>query len=208
MSITCSSRRTLARLARRLRPVGLGIAVCGALCGVQAGYNAQRARAAVLIALDLPALVDQSDLIVIGHASKQSARYVDKLIVTDVTLEVITSLKGDRKPGDLVTVTHLGGAVGDVGLHVPGAASFKLGQSALVFLRRAPDGDWNVTGMSQGVLPITGQGSEQQVHSGGAGATLMQPNDQGQLIEATPAAPSSRSLSELLAEIERLVRER
>jgi hypothetical protein len=161
------------------------------------------AHAATLIALDLPALVRDSDYVVVANAEHESARYQDKLIVTDTTLRVITSLKGSAKPGATLIATHLGGAIDRVGLRVPGAAQFKLGESAIVFLRRAGE-DLNVTGMSQGVLPITGAGASAQVLPGGSGATLMQRASDGTLTEkpAQPAPP--RSLSDMLAEIERL----
>jgi len=160
-------------------------------------------QAAVLIAMDLPALVEQSDLIVVASAQKQSSRYVNKLIVTDVTLNVSSTLKGSTKPGEPVVVTHLGGAVGDVGLNVPGAASFRIGESAVVFLRRVPSGEWNVTGMSQGIMKITGQ----EVVPGGSGAELMERDQEGRLVDLKkPAAP--RVLPDLLSEIRRLVADR
>jgi hypothetical protein len=190
-------------LKNQLRAAGVAIGLCGIAASQIAIPDAQ---AAVLMALDLPALVQQSDLVLVGNARKQSSRYVDKLIVTDVTLEVVANLKGALKPGELVTVTHLGGAVGEIGLSVPGAASFKLGESAVVFLRRVPNGDWNVTGMSQGVMPISGKGAEQRVLMGGTDSALMQRNAEGQLVEKPAAAP--RKMSDLLEEIERLVHSR
>jgi hypothetical protein len=86
---------------------------------------------------------------------------------------------------------------------VPGAAQFKLGESAIVFLRRAGE-NLNVTGMSQGVLPIRGNGSSAQVLPGGNGATLMQRAPDGTLTEKPTQAAAPRSLSDMLAEIERL----
>lgn len=156
------------------------------------------AQAAVLVAMDLPELVSQSDLIVVGSATKQSSRYVNKLIVTDVTLAVSSTLKGSTK--ESVVVTHLGGSVGEVGLNVPGAAAFKLGENVVVFLRRVPSGDWNVVGMSQGIMKISGE----EVLPGGVGAELMERDPEGRLRELkTPAAP--RALPDLLGEIRRLV---
>lgn len=193
-------------LQGRMRALGIALGLFGLAA---ASPQAPTAQAAVLMSLDLPALVEQSDVVVIANAVKQSSRYVDKLIVTDVTLKVIAGLKGTAAPGELLTVTHLGGAVGDVGLRVPGAATFRLGQSAVVFLRRAPGGDLNVTGMSQGVMPISGQGTGQQVESSTHGAALMQRNANGQLVEKEKdAASSPRALSDLIAEIEQLVRTR
>lgn len=161
-------------------------------------------RAAVLIALDLPALVEQSDLIVVASAQKQSSRYVNKLIVTDVTLRVSSTLKGAAKAGEPVVVTHLGGAVGEVGLNVPGAASFKMGESVVVFLRRVPSGEWNVTGMSQGIMKIVGQ----EVLPGATGAELMERDQEGRLTELPKTKAAPRALPDLLGEIERLVHDR
>jgi hypothetical protein len=165
------------------------------------------AAASSLIALDLPGLVEQSDYVVIGNAASQTSRYADGAIVTDVTLKVISSLKGNAKPGEKLVVTHLGGAVGQVGLRVPGAASFKLGQSAVVFLRRTgrAGDDLNVTGMSQGVMSISGSAGSEQVESGTAGATLMQRNAQDQLVPTEPAS-QKRPLATLLTEIDQLVK--
>jgi len=148
--------------------------------------------------MDLPALVEQSDLIVVGSASKQSSRYVNKLIVTDVTLAVSSTLKGSVK--ESVVVTHLGGSVGEVGLNVPGAAAFKLGENVVVFLRRVPSGDWNVTGMSQGIMKISGE----EVLPGGVGAELMERDPEGRLRELKKPA-AARPLPDLLGEIRRLV---
>jgi hypothetical protein len=53
---------------------------------------------------------------VVGNAQKPSARYDDGIIVTDVELRVVTTLKGATKPGETLIVTHLGGAVDRVGL--------------------------------------------------------------------------------------------
>jgi len=162
-------------------------------------------RAAVLIALSLPELVAKSDFVVVANAEDESSRYAGKVIVTDVTLRVITSMKGPATPGSTLKVTHLGGAVDNVGLRVPGAAQFKLGQSAVVFLRRDPDGGLVVTGMSQGVLPITGNGTGAVVESAGRDAQLVHRDARGAFVEMPHQAPGRRVLSELLGEIDAIV---
>jgi hypothetical protein len=183
----------------------LTLGVCLAL-SVLSAY-APRARAAVLIALDLAALIQQSDHVVVARADSESARYVEGLIVTDVNLRVISALKGPAQPGATLIATHLGGAVGQVELSVPGAAHFVIGQSAIVFLRHAADGgELNVTGMTQGVMPIVGAGGAAQVTvTGGSGATLMQHDAKGALVPAPNAAPQQRGLASVLADIQRLV---
>jgi hypothetical protein len=167
------------------------------------------AHAAVLIALELPQLVEQSDQIVVGNAQSQSSRYAEGVIVTDVLVRVVTALKGSSRPGDTLVVTHLGGSVDNVALSVPGAAGFKLGQSAIVFLRRAQSSqELNVTGMSQGVLPITGAGPAAVLDAGPGGATLMQRNANGAFVEAPQKSATHPKLSDTIAEIERLVGKR
>jgi hypothetical protein len=120
---------------------------------------------------------------------------------------VISALKGPAQPGASLIATHLGGAVGKVALTVPGAAHFVIGQSAIVFLRHAADGgELNVTGMTQGVMPIVGTGGAAQVTvTGGSGATLMQHDAKGALVPAPDAAPQQRGLAGVLADIQRLV---
>jgi hypothetical protein len=175
------------------------LAIVLSLCGLSKVF------ATTMIALDLPALVDQSDYVVVGNAHSESARYSNGSIVTDVTLEVITSVKGPAKPGETLVVTHLGGAVGDVGMHVPGAANFRIGESALVFLSRAKEHTLNVTGMSQGLMRITGTGSGAQVMPAAAGgATLMKRDEDGKLVTAPNVPQKPRALADLLAEIEQL----
>jgi hypothetical protein len=164
------------------------------------------AHAATLIALDLAALIKQSDHVVVAHAESETSRYVDGLIVSDVTLRVITSLKGSSQPGAALVATHIGGSVGQVELSVPGAAHFVIGQSAIVFLRRVPNShDLNITGMSQGVMSIVGAGSSAQVSAGGSGATLMQRDANGAFVPMPDTAPQPQSLATVLADIQRLV---
>ncbi|MET0384534.1 MAG: hypothetical protein ABW321_01180 [Polyangiales bacterium] len=177
-----------------------------ALTALAALSSPWTARAGTLLALDLPALVAQSDYVVVANAQSEASRHDKGAIVTDVTLKVITSLKGAAKPGDTLIATHLGGAVDRVGLRVPGAAKFKLGQGAVVFLRRAEASkDLNVTGMSQGLMPIVGQGDSATVTPSESDATLMQRDADGKLVEVHRST-QPRLLRELLTEIEQLVK--
>ena len=189
-------------MLRRLQT--LSLLLCLGL-GLAIAPYADSAHAATLIALDLAELVHTSDYVVVANALNESSRYANKLIVTDVELRVITSMKGAAKPGETLVATHLGGAVDRIGLTVPGAASFKLGQSAIVFLRKAPGGaDLNVTGMCQGVMPIVGK----EVQTGGVepGTTLMQRDANGALVEAPAKAVQRQSLSDVIAQIEQLAK--
>jgi hypothetical protein len=175
------------------------------LFALLAGLFGSAAHASVMVALDLADLVDQSDYIVVARPEQQSSRFSRGLIVTDVNLRVITALKGASAPGATLVATHLGGEIDDLALDVPGSARFISGQSAIVFLRRAPGKpDLNVVGMSQGVMPIVGSGPSAQVEAGGFNVALLSRDANGALVDK-PSAPQSRTLTSVIDEIERLV---
>lgn len=167
------------------------------------------ARAATMLALDLSQLVELSEYVVVAQAESQTARRIEPhgLIVTDVRLRVSRALKGPTQPGEALTVTVLGGAVGRVGLRVPGEASFPKDQRVLVFVRReANTGELAVTGMSQGVMRIEGSGDGAQVLPGAIEAELVQSGAEGALQPAPDALREPRPLSRMIGDIERLAR--
>jgi hypothetical protein len=191
-------------LGRHRHPTiaALGLVLCALLL-----WAAPAVRAATVLALDLGALVQQSDLIVIARAQSEHSHYrADRLIVTDVKLRVIDALKGQTKAGDVLVATRLGGVVDGIGLHVPGEASFPLDRSALIFLRRGgASGELQAVGMSQGVLPIEGDGATATVLPGGAGASLVQRADDGKLVAAPDALLHPQPLRSVLTQIQKLV---
>ena len=113
----------------------------------------------------------------------------------------------DTARSSIPAMTHASQTARPVGLSVPGAAHFKLGQSAIVFLRRAQGShELNVTGMSQGVMPISGTGDAAQIEPSPGGATLMQRDANGAFVEAPAKTQTTRpKLSATITEIERLV---
>lgn len=164
-------------------------------------------RASTLLAIDLPQLVKMSDYIVLAKAESRKSRKQESsgLIVTDVRLRVQSALKGATKPGEALTATLLGGEIGDVGLHVSGEANIPDGRGVIVFLRRASNGELNVSGMAQGVLSITGQGGSAMVVPSTHDAALVQQDDKGRLQPSEPQAlPGPQPLAAVLAEIRRL----
>jgi hypothetical protein len=166
------------------------------------------ARAATVLAMDLAALVHGSDQVVIALAEAETSHYRDhdRLIVTDVRLRVIDVLKGGAHAGDALIATRLGGTVDNLGLSVPGEASFPSGHSAIVFLRRVPAlHELHVVGMSQGVLSIEGAGAGATVLPGGGGAALVQRGDDGKLRPAPDALLTPQPLRSVLTEIQKLV---
>ena len=190
---------------RRTRTIGLGCLLLTAALGVMMAVT-DRGSAATLIALDLPELVRSSEHVVIARAGTRTSRKAADtgLYVTDVKLKIVASFKGGSKPGATLVATLLGGTIGEIGLHVPGEAVLPSDRSAIVFLRRAKAGELNVTGMSQGVMPISGEGAAATVIPGGAGAELVQAGEDGKLREAPDALMRPRALSDVLGEIRRL----
>ncbi|HEX7477147.1 MAG TPA: hypothetical protein VF331_05035 [Polyangiales bacterium] len=170
-------------------------------------WAAPAVRAATVLALDLAALVRQSDEIVIARAEGERSHYrPDRLIVTDVKLRVLDALKGKAHVGDVLVATRLGGSVDGIGLAVPGEASFPSDRSAIVFLRHVDaTGELQAVGMSQGVLPIEGDGATATVMPGGAGAALVQRADDGKLVSAPDALLHPQTLRSVLGQIQKLV---
>lgn len=170
------------------------------------------AQASVQMALQLSELVAQSEHVVLANAEQTQSRFAGRVIVTDATLKVVSVLKGSARAGSTLTATYLGGSVGDVGLEVPGAPRFSIGQSAIVFLQRGETGNahtFNITGMGQGVLPVTGNGKSAEVDTAGTGgAKLMQRDAQGTVVDMPTQPQRKRVLGDVLGEIDQLVKKR
>jgi len=162
-----------------------------------------RARATLMEALDLPALVSRSDDVVVARALSASSRWLGERIVTDVVLEVSEVAKGGLGEGDRLEVLLLGGAVGELGMQVAGEASLEPGREYLLFLRR-----WNSSrrpvGMAQGALPVQRSGGTAVVQPGGGGLSLVRRSTGGTLTHAEPAVTEPRPLAELLGAIRAL----
>jgi len=166
------------------------------------------AHAATVEALDLPALVQRAELIVIGQARERQSRWGHrgKLIVTDISIRVDEALKGDLSPDSDVIVTRMGGQMDGLGLKVPGSATFRLGESAVVFLSRHPaTGEWRTVGMSQGMLPVDLQDGVRTVRPGGHGAALMTAGQDGVLRPGSGALTATVRLQDFAAEVRRVV---
>lgn len=134
------------RCARRL-PALLALA---AAVGVAAP-----ARATLIVALDLPAMVERAERIavvdVVSVQAGWNARH-DR-ITTAVQLQVVEAWKGGLEPGARLTVLQPGGTVGDVTTTVDGMPRFAPGERTLVFLH-GPSDRATVVGLTQGKRPL------------------------------------------------------
>lgn len=164
------------------------------------------ARASIVQALDLDALVAESEDVVLARVIKQFSHYDERgRIVTDYTMQVEETEKGPSVPGAALTVRRLGGIVGNRGLRIAGEPSFKPGELVLLFGRR--DGETYVrpVGMAQGAMRVFEQDGERWARSDTQGMSLVKHGDPSQ--KSVPAAPEPRKLDDLLRDVRQLVQQ-
>jgi hypothetical protein len=104
--------------------------------------------------LGLEDLVKKAHTIVAGKVTSSRAYWSPdrRLIYTEYTLEVDDSIKG--RPGRTISVTTIGGKVGDTEWYVSGMPSFQKGENAVVFVETS--GVYQtVVGLGQGKFTIT-----------------------------------------------------
>ena len=116
------------------------------------GLSVSSASATTVVPLDIEALSEAADYIVIGEVKAIESRWLnERQIVTEVTFVVHESLKGEASPE--LTVLTLGGRVEEIGQWIPGEAYFKEGEHALLFLE-ARGGGLGVVGLGQGKFTL------------------------------------------------------
>jgi len=100
-------------------------------------------------------LTDQSDVVAVGTVSAVHSEWnADKTrILTHATIRVREYLKGGGAEQSLIVVTP-GGEVGDVGEIYSTTVRFKRDEDVVVFTRRTPGRDHEVTGGGQGKISI------------------------------------------------------
>ena len=103
--------------------------------------------------LTLDDMVSKADTIVIGRVINSQSSWTKngKLILTQTTFEVQEGLKGAATK--TVTITTVGGRVGNNILHVSGMPSFQPEETAVIFLERS-NSYLTVLGLSQGKFSI------------------------------------------------------
>jgi len=163
-------------------------------------FPAVPASASLVEALDLDALVQRADRVVVARAVRQEARYDARgRIVTEVELEVLEAMKGDAAVGDRFLLTVLGGAIGDLGMRVEGEPRLQDGARYVLFARRWGADAWRPVGMSQGVMRVSDDGRD-MVEPGGGGLSLVR-RGTGGVTPATPALVFRRPLRVVVDQI-------
>jgi len=113
------------------------------------------AQGALVPALSLEELIDQSEIIVHGRVSRSWAAWDSghKYIWTHHLISVIDPIRGN--PGASLVVSEPGGALDGVGMTVSGAVRYEAGEEAILFLYRTPIGYMRVVGYGQGKYTVT-----------------------------------------------------
>jgi hypothetical protein len=130
----------------------LGLLVWAALCPT------------MMAPLDLAALSDHADRILLGTVEKIESRWTTAhdAIYTEVTLRARRVYKGALRENDVVVVRREGGSVDGIAMKVFGAPHFSVGEDAVVFVETRGSSSW-VVGMSQGKLPVRVEAGRQVV---------------------------------------------
>jgi hypothetical protein len=142
--------KSLSRLSRIFACTAAAVAVLS-----MAPAALRDAEASAMVQLDVGALTQRSDRILVGTVEDVRSHYLSdkrKMIVTDVTLRCDEEVLG-VPAGERFVVRHLGGEVDGRGQRVFGEASYDLGERVLLFatLRR---GQYYSVGMAQGALHV------------------------------------------------------
>lgn len=123
-------------------------------CSLALLLAAAPARATIMLEMDLPQIVGQSDAIFVGKAIRTRSQWGTdgKRIMTDTTFKVQQGILGVAS-GATVVVRRPGGVVGEIGMKIAGTPEFKKGDEVLVFTSTVK-GHRFVVGMQQGVYRV------------------------------------------------------
>ncbi|MET0342657.1 MAG: hypothetical protein ABW252_16750 [Polyangiales bacterium] len=174
--------------------------LAGVVSGAVVGATPMPARASVVEAMDLEALVREADEVVVARVLKQESHYdAQQHIVTDYLMQVERVEKGSQQPGAAVTVRKLGGVVGERGMRISGEPSFEVGETVVLFGQRGGRTYLRPVGMAQGALRVFEQDGVQWARTATGGLSL-----RGAQAKSL-ASQGPRRLDDLLGEVRALV---
>jgi len=176
----------------------LAWSVCFAVLTLAGGS----ARAAVVVALDLPTLARQATVVAeLEVVARQSRRLDSGQIVTEYEALVVEGVKG-AVDGEELRFFAEGGIVDGVGAWVPGEPRPQVGDRLVAFLQPAGAG-LRFVGMSQGCLPVAEGPAGELVLPPRTGAYLVRRTPRG-LVPAPAAVTAPRALRAFLDEVRSL----
>lgn len=161
------------------------------------------AKAAVVLALDLPTLARSARVIAdVEVVDAHALRLPSGQIVTEHVALVREGLRGVEDGEELRFFTE-GGIVDGVGAVVAGEPRPRVGDRILAFLEPAGAG-LRFVGMSQGCLPIVEGARGAEVQPGARDVVLVARTPRG-MVRAVPAVSTARPLAPFLREVRALV---
>ncbi len=112
------------------------------------------AQAAIVPALSLEQLVEQSEVIVHGRVLRSWAAWdgARKYIWTHHEIEIIDPIRGGVSHS--VIASEPGGRLDGIAMKFSGAVPYVTGEEAVLFLYRTPVGYWRATGFGQGKYTV------------------------------------------------------
>ncbi len=164
------------------------------------------ANATVATYMDMPTMVEQSDMIVEAEVGPQPTGFDARCNVatTQTTLLVGRVLYAPGvKKGDKLTIEQFGGTHDGITTVIHGDAKFVPGEKVLVFLRRGKSKVHYLTAMAQSKYTVKRTGSKVEVHRDLEGLVFYTPGTKGVFKEVSDAP---RLHASILAELEVLIR--
>ena len=167
------------------------------------GSGPHAARASMVLALDLPDLVRQSEHIAVVDVVSITTAWdqAHQRIYSTIDLQVVESWKAPASAsagaGAHLTVVQPGGTVGDITMTVTGLGSFLAGERSVVFLR-GPASHAQLVGMTQGKRPLRFHSPSQRWMVAPPSlrqVELVRPASPVVSTPATPVSPAARAPS-------------
>jgi hypothetical protein len=125
-----------------------------ALSFLLGAWQARPARASMVLAMDLGALTQNAERIVVGEVTTVNSAWDKKheRILTTIEVKVSELWKGQMPAGGVVTIVQPGGVADGIEMRVHGMPQFAPGERAVLFLRggATPQQQHAVVGMGQG----------------------------------------------------------
>lgn len=199
------NQKTEVLLSRMMWFVGVGL-FCLGLFGPSVP-----AQASIVLQLSDQEMTTQAHRIVRGKVVRKYSVWekADRRIYTYVTIAVLDMIKGIANTSEVV-IRQVGGTANGLGMHVPGTASFKLGEEVLVFLEKSRDSSHHlVMGMSYGKYQVVTDAKTQvrTLHRDLHGVSLAKWNEEKkmQIQHASPQMTKPVQMEEFVQKIRQYV---
>jgi hypothetical protein len=164
------------------------------------------AAATVVRGLSLAEKTDVAQLVVLATATARETRWVIEggSTETRVTVKLDEVLKGKASRGETITLLLQGGEIGEFRHEVPGMSTWSVGEQAVLFLERLPDGLYVELGVGIGKYSVSGPSEARVVTHAPRVALAFVDLVQGTRVEApTPMKPTK--LADFLKEVRSLL---